>query len=223
MLDERDAAAVGFTFREAPAQVQQEQVYGDRMLVGVPPTNNYLGPLGNQSLQSTSSAPASLSKLQCAVHGCNRKSAVECGLCKGCCEGRGTGCPSRTHRKGPPRTKKVSSFVPQQPSPALPAPLSTTSIDLTESSAKATPEAKLNSSGALPPRLFRDEMPAQSFQEWKAREQAVEERRAAAQLRRQNELAMAKQVVIRLWQLVCVSYHLFLYQYLTMLNQTEQI
>jgi hypothetical protein len=47
-------------------------------------------------------------------------------------------------------------------------------------------------------------MPEQSFKEWKAREQAVEERWAAAELRRQNELAMAKQVVIRLWNLVCV-------------------
>ena len=106
----------------------------------------------------------------------------------------------------------MSSFVPQKPSPALPALLATTSVDLTEASVKATLEAELNSSGDLPSRLFRDEMPEQSFREWKAREQAVEGRRVAAQLRRQNELAMAKQVVIRLWQLVRVSlYHLFRY------------
>jgi hypothetical protein len=118
----------------------------------------------------------------------------------------------------------VSSFVPQQPPPALPALLATTSIDLTESSVKAAPEAEPNSSGDLPPHLFRDEMPEQSFQEWKAREQAVEERRVAAQLRRQNELAMAKQVVIRLWQLVRVSpYHPFHYRHLTMPNPTERI
>jgi hypothetical protein len=48
-------------------------------------------------------------------------------------------------------------------------------------------------------------MPEQSFKEWKAREQAVEERRAAAELRKQNEQAMAKQVVIRLWNTVCSS------------------
>jgi hypothetical protein len=47
-------------------------------------------------------------------------------------------------------------------------------------------------------------MPEQSFKEWKAREQAVEERRAAAELRKQNEQAMAKQVVIHLWNTVCL-------------------
>ena len=91
MLDERDAAAVGFTFHEAPAPARQEHPYGDRvvvMLAGVPLTNfNHLGPLGSHSLQSTSPIIASLFKLQCAVHGCNRKAAAECGLCKGCCEG----------------------------------------------------------------------------------------------------------------------------------------
>ena len=61
-------------------------------------------------------------------------------------------------------------------SPALPASLTMTSIDLTESSVKATLEAELNSSGDFVPScLFFDEMPKQSFQEWKAKEQAVEQ------------------------------------------------
>jgi len=38
-----------------------------------------------------------------------------------------------------------------------------------------------------------------------AREQAVEEWRVAAELRKQNEQAMAKQVLIRLWNTVCLS------------------
>jgi len=142
---------------------------------------------------------------QCSVHRCKRKPALECGMCKGCCEGRGLGCSSHKHRNGPPQTKKVSSFTLQRPPAALPS-LHVTVPTIPSSSATTTSASNIDPPAVAPQmaHLFRDKLPEQSLAEWRDREQAVEDLQVAASLRRQNELSMAKQVVIHLWDQVCI-------------------
>ena len=60
-------------------------------------------------------------------------------------------------------------------------------------------------------------MPDEWATEWKAREKEAEERRTAAELRKRNELAIARQVIVQLWRevrvplciLLCIACLLF--------------
>jgi hypothetical protein len=99
MLDEREAAAAGFFFPEVPVQAQhphQEEAYHNAIqtLFRTPPAGDFRGIFSNQSLvppiSSIPNVQVNSQKPACSVRGCKRKPAVECGLCKGCCEGRGT-------------------------------------------------------------------------------------------------------------------------------------
>jgi hypothetical protein len=51
-------------------------------------------------------------------------------------------------------------------------------------------------------------MPDEWAKEWNERQRKVEEKREIEELRRKNELAIARQVVIQLWRTVC-PIHLF--------------
>jgi hypothetical protein len=188
MFNEYEAAAAGFTFAEGQCAPQGQQE------VNMPPAS------------SASCITPKTPIAQCSVHRCRRKPAVECGMCKGCCEGWGLGCSScKMHQNGPPRTKKASSFTFKRPPTASP-PLQVTVPTVHSSSATTAPPLNIDPPAAAPqmPCLFRDKLSEQSLAEWKAREQAVEDLRVAASLRRQNKLSMAKQVVIRLWDRVCI-------------------
>ena len=220
MLDEREAAAAGFTFPETNGPAQQEQGFANAMqalLFAAPPAINPHGIFTNRPSFSASSLSANSHQVQCSIPHCKRKPAVECGLYKGCCEGRGTRCSSSRHRRGPPQTKKTTSFAPEQQPAASPVfPPTSTTV------ASSTTNANANSlvTQPLPPHLFRDEMSESLFTEWKAREQVVEERRTVAELRKQNELSIAKQVVIQLWFEVCIlAYHTFVHRYILSFNE----
>ena len=220
MLDEYEAAAAGFCFsaaNERAGHVLQEQIHTnaiEALLFATPPENRYNGPLAGHTFPLTSQAfpstsrAAGASKPCCSIPGCKRKPAIECTLCKGCCERRGSGCSSTKHRSGPPRTKKVSSFVPDRPSAASPAFPATTNTSPAPSSALSpagVPAEPLPTSPNTPmigPRSFREDMPKEWGKEWNVRAKEVDERRAAAELRRRNEVAMARQVIIQLWRQV---------------------
>jgi hypothetical protein len=49
-------------------------------------------------------------------------------------------------------------------------------------------------------------MPDEWAKEWNERQRKVKEKQEMEELRRKNELAIACQVVIQLWHLVCVLY-----------------
>ena len=153
--------------------------------------------------------PAAAAKPRCALSRCNRVAAPECGLCKSCCEGRGQGCASSKHRSGPPRKKVINTFTPSRPpptSPSLPttAPTSTTS---TTSSSSSTPSGSAFALDLpVTGRSFREEMPDEWAKEWNERQRKAKEKREMEALRRQNELAIARQVVIQLWRTVHTLY-----------------
>lgn len=58
----------------------------------------------------------------------------------------------------------------------------------------------------MAPHLFRDNMSDEWAREWNEREREVTERREAAEMKKKNELAIARQVVIQLWRLVCTGF-----------------
>lgn len=210
MLDEYEAAAAGFRFPAAPVQPPhpiQEHAFANAMqalLFAARPVSGYDGTLAGQTFPPASQTAIS-PKPQCSLTGCKRKPAVECGLCKGCCEGRGSGCSSSKHRTGPPRTKKISSFVPDRPPAAsLPSPVVANASTALSSTRPPTPvvhSTATSQDNPMPtPRSFREDMPKEWANEWNAREKEVEERRAVAELKKHNELAIARQVVIQLWR-----------------------
>jgi hypothetical protein len=207
MLNEHQAAAVGFFFppnnpandpQHQPPFVQAHPV----MIAGpphpfsysqaFPPSQPFFG--SAPTLQAITQPP----KRRCSVRGCKRVPADECGLCKTCCGQRGNGCTNRKHLATPPQTIRATSFTPTRPPAVLPP------LQLTPS---APSTAAASSSSAVPaleptPRLFRDEMPEKWVKEWNDRDREVRQRREAAELRRKNELAMARQVVVHLWRQV---------------------
>ena len=60
-------------------------------------------------------------------------------------------------------------------------------------------------------RFFRDEMSDEWAREWNEREREVTERREAAEMKKKNELAIARQVVIQLWRQVCTNSFIICY------------
>jgi hypothetical protein len=196
MLTERQAAEVGFTFpNPAPSTPQMQHV-----------------PMQSEGhgthLPCHLSAPSAATKPRCALHRCNRVAAAECGLCKSCCEGRGQGCSSSKHRSGPPRHRVINTFTPSRPPAALPSlPTASTSTASSFNFQSSTPSesafaAELPATG----RSFREEMPDGWAKEWNERQRKAREKREMEELRRQNELAIARQVVIQLWRSVCALY-----------------
>jgi hypothetical protein len=160
MLDEYETATAGFCFPAPAAQPLQEQADGNTMfLFGVPPmnANARLQPFMGQT-HSLTSQVATSSKPQCSVLGCRRKPAIECGLCKGCCEHRGTGCSSTKHRSGPPRRKKAMSFIPERPAAASVAfSIETSGLAGPPSTEVHPPTAPITP--MLEPHSFREAMP----------------------------------------------------------------
>jgi len=214
MLSEEQAAAVGFFF---PANLTHQH-----QLLPINPSEHPLPfhPFSadrqqkesvSAQLHTSSSSPtaARITKRQCAVHGCTRMSAEACGLCKGCCGIRGQGCTTRSHRTGPPTKVQANSFVPARPSAASLSPLSIpTPATQTESTSFTTISSSVTKAV---PHLFREDMNPVWEKEWNDREQAVRERREAAELKRKNEQAMARQVVIQVWRQVCLFSHISLF------------
>jgi hypothetical protein len=192
MLNEEQAAAVGVAFPEqAPLPFD------------FPPVPQALCPL--QPFVPAKPVP----KARCSISWCNRVAALECSLCKACCQGRGQGCRSMKHRSGPPTTRKPNTFAPSRPttSAAFLSGASTTSPTLPSqlpASSSSTPElaSTPNSSETQAPHSFREDMPHEWAIEWNAREKEASEKREAAELRKKNELAIARQVVIQLWRTV---------------------
>jgi hypothetical protein len=208
MLSEQQAAAVGFFFPDDGAQQQQQpasyaphQSWPSRPFPG-----HRYSPGSTDSLtpHTPSLTVVRPPKRQCSIQGCKRVAAESCGLCKACCGNRGQGCTARSHRPAPPAKVHVNSFTPTRPSAVSPLlqldPTAATSTEPTPSSMASTsvPEAV--------PRLFREDMSDVWAKEWNDREQEVRERREAAELRRKNEQAMARQVVIRVWREVSSFY-----------------
>jgi hypothetical protein len=52
-------------------------------------------------------------------------------------------------------------------------------------------------------RSFREDMSDEWASEWNERQRKARESREAAEMRKKNELAIARQVVIQLWRQVC--------------------
>jgi hypothetical protein len=57
------------------------------------------------------------------------------------------------------------------------------------------------------PRRFRTNMSDEWVKEWNEKEREATERREAAEMKKKNELAIARQVVIRLWRQVFMHKH----------------
>lgn len=73
---------------------------------------------------------------------------------------------------------------------------------MTESPTSAT---ELPSIPEAAQRFFREDMDPVWEKEWNEREDAVRKRREATELKRKNEQAIARQVVIQVWRQVCCS------------------
>jgi hypothetical protein len=212
MLDEKEATEGGFFFPavEPAPRPQQEQLYANALqalIFGGPPNDDaFMNPSAPfQPLPMQPQHTALPSKPKCSIPRCKRVAASECGLCKACCEGRGIGCGSSKHRSGPPRKKQATSFTPQRPaaiSPPFPTPPDASSVSMSQLTlpVSSAPLPTTLSEPSIAPRSFREDMSREWAAEWKAREKGAEERRAAAELRKRNELAIARQVVIQLWR-----------------------
>ena len=91
MLDEYEAASAGFQFstaNERAGHVHQEQIHVnalDALVFAAVPDDRCDSLLAGHPFPSTSQAVGA-SKLHCSIPGCKRKPAIECTLCKGCCE-----------------------------------------------------------------------------------------------------------------------------------------
>jgi hypothetical protein len=197
MLTETQAALVGFTFpNPEPSTLQIRHV-------PMQPDSH------DASLLWNLLAPGAATKPRCALRGCNRVAASECGLCKSCCEGRGQGCSSSKHRSGPPRKKVTNTFTPSRPppvSPSLPTTGSTSTAPSTDLPSSTPSGSALTSELPAAGHSFREEMPDEWAKEWNERQRKAKERREMEDLRRQNELAIARQVVIQLWRTVGAFY-----------------
>jgi hypothetical protein len=199
MLTERQAAEVGFTFPNPAPSVPQ--------MHHVPMQSKGHG----ARLAHHLSTPLAATKPRCTLLRCNRVAAAECGLCKSCCEGRGQGCSSSKHRSGPPRQKVISTFTPSRPpaaSPPLPTAASTSTAPSFNFQNSTPLESSFTAELPVTGRSFREEMPDEWAKEWNERQRKVKEKREMEELRRKNELAIARQVVIQLWRTVC-PIHLF--------------
>lgn len=191
MLTEEQAAAVGFYFPANHAKdlpVQQE------------PINFASGAAVHQMGHPRSSTA---SKLHCSVQRCKRVAADECGLCKSCCGNRGQGCTSRKHLTAPPHRVHATTFSPSRPLAISP---SLNIVSTTQGSPTAASASSISPNEETRPHLFRDNMSDEWAREWNEREREATERRVAAEMKKKNELAIARQVVIQLWRLVCTGF-----------------
>ena len=203
MLSEQQAAAVGFFF---PANHAQPQ-----FPLAPTETSSYAGHQHSSGSTDSPVSPTSSSKVvlaskrRCSVRSCKRVAAENCGLCKACCGNRGQGCTARTHRAKPPTKVHIGPFTPTRPSAVSPQlqldPTAVTPTEPTLSTVTSTPVPE------AAPRLFREDMSDLWAKEWNDREQEVRARREAAELKRKNEQAMARQVVIRVWRQVSIFCH----------------
>ena len=204
MLTEVQAAAVGFTFPD-----REPSVLG---IQRVPMSfEDY-----NTSLPLHLLAPSAPTKPRCALRGCNRVAASECGLCKSCCEGRGQGCLSSKHRSGPPRKKMTNTFTPSRPppvSPSLPTMVTTSTASPFDFSSSTPSGSAFASELPVTGRSFREDMPDEWAKEWNEKQRKAKEKREMEELRKQNELAIARQVVIQLWRTVCALHSILYYHF----------
>ena len=112
----------------------------------------------------------------------------------------GQGCSSSKHRSSPPRRMVINTFTPSLPTAA------STSTTCSFNFHSSAPSESAFAAAELPGRSFREEMPDEWAKEWNERQRRAKEKREMEELRRQNELAIARQVVIRLWRSVCDLY-----------------
>lgn len=216
MLNEEQAAAVGFFFPADGAHQQQLPpmqpiVLGPQAIQAFPLLRADLqhNPTSEHFLQSTAPSAAAVgpARHQCSIPRCKRVAAEACGLCKTCCGQRGQGCTTRTHRTAPPSRKVHSaSFTPTRPPAVLP-PLISVSTSTQPTPTMTTTPLSIVEAGS---RSFREDMPDEWAKEWNDREREARERREADELRKKNEQAMARQVVIQVWREVRPFPHLIL-------------
>ena len=209
MLNDEQAAAVGFFF---PANGALQQQLPPMQSIGLGPQalqafplprmDPRYNPAPSEHFSWSTPLPAAAvgsAKHHCSMSRCKRVAAEACGLCKSCCGDRGQGCTTRTHRTAPPSKVHVTSFTPARPPAVLPPlPSVSTLTQLT-----STPATAPSSAVAAGPRSFREDMSDEWLKEWNDRERKAKERREADELKRKNEQAMARQVVVRVWREVC--------------------
>ena len=198
MLTEQQAAAVGFFF---PADDAQQQLQGPapHAIVSGAPSRQIEHSQGHATPPSSLKVPK-VPKLQCSVQRCKRVAAEECRLCKTCCGSRGHGCTNRKHGTNPPQTIHATTFSPTRPYAIAPLPhivLNAQGPPMIASGSTLTPDLEVT------PRRFCTDMPSEWAKEWNEREQEVIKRQEAAELKKKNELAIARKVVIQLWRQVC--------------------
>jgi len=198
MLNEHQAAAVGFTFPCSGFSTRTlNEQHEDRLMSASRTPAKY----PDADPPPSPSFPLKLiAKPRCSMRGCKRVPAPECGLCKACCQGRGHGCSGSKHRSGPPQRMEVHTFTPSRPSPTLPAFPMVTSISPCSPSGSTAP-----SELPVTARFFREDMPDEWASEWNERQRKARESREAAEMRKKNELAIARQIVIQLWRQVCAQ------------------
>ncbi|KAK7024011.1 hypothetical protein R3P38DRAFT_2955830 [Favolaschia claudopus] len=124
----------------------------------------------------------------CSAKGCTRKEgSAECSfkMCKPCCQGQGKGCRSTSHR---PRSSTALPSLPDDPTAlSRPPPI----FSYQDQPPAAVPSTQ--------PKVYKTSMSTEFAKQYNANHEAHAQRKAAEQLRREQEKQYEHQIRVYFW------------------------